>query len=1007
MRTLSLSVTAVFAAVFLLASTVFAQDTEFGTGMLLDDAAYNETPLLTPLMRGPAEALPPGASLKKFAPFAGNQGKSSTCVGWATAYSARTIVLATENGWTDRGYITDQAQSPSYVYNTLKNMYGSDPACSKGAYVGHALEIMKIQGSLSLEDFPFSCGRPVTPTDDSLAVDNRILEYSRLIHSTSSDKVGPIKRSIAEGKPVVIGMYVPTSFMNSIGRDVWEAKEPLEEVTPYDGHAMTIVGYDDTKYGGAFEVMNSWGTRWGNEGFIWIPYEDLAAYLKYAFDVYVPTPVEETEQNTLEVQFRLVTGQDMPFELEDGHHISTETYTSDTEFEISVGISSPLYVYAIATDLSRNTTLLFPDGPQTSAYLGYEDAVVDLHGDDVFYFDFRPGRDFVTFLASAAELPIEDILENVNKGGGSFAERIEGILANVGMSRVEETLETASELAFDPLSAGQYVLMSYELKHADQGSEADADRPRLSLLDPSTGQSLEETVVTMTLTSTMAQLVGYASDDGSISAMLLNGEPITVSSIGEFSVPLPSTTDPYSFELTVVDNAGNQTTSVVTVEYELPDETPPSIAVDAPNVIKGKMRGLGRRKRAITIDVLGSFQDESEVTGIFIDGQEADLLPDNRFSLSTRIPANQPHFELRAIDIHGNEVVESYYVVDEGEDADSLRDGSTFVEEDPGYVSVEVFYGTNRDVTFDSETGYDYSGRRGELSVGTVLVSIPDGHQVGELESPSWFRFDFKEDPNEHVTVLERTPMNKSDFQALIKRDKSRTSSNEGFVFIHGYNTSFDDAARRTGQIAFDLGFDGVPMFFSWPSDGTLISYSRDEADTRWSVPDLVDYLTTYVVDAGFDKVHLIAHSMGSRLLSETMLRMSLMGHEDLFGQVVLAAPDVDAAVFSEEIAPAMTRLSDRVTVYASSADRALQASRELHGYPRAGESGSFILALEGVDTIDASGVDMSMLGHNYFATVEHLLRDLYALLTTGAEPMARSLERMVKDPWYYWLFPE
>jgi esterase/lipase superfamily enzyme len=41
------------------------------------------------------------------------------------------------------------------------------------------------------------------------------------------------------------------------------------------------------------------------------------------------------------------------------------------------------------------------------------------------------------------------------------------------------------------------------------------------------------------------------------------------------------------------------------------------------------------------------------------------------------------------------------------------------------------------------------------------------------------------------------------------------------FYNVHGYNVSFDDAALRTAQLAYDLTFDCPAAFFSWPSKGT------------------------------------------------------------------------------------------------------------------------------------------------------------------------------------------
>ena len=50
-------------------------------------------------------------------------------------------------------------------------------------------------------------------------------------------------------------------------------------------HAVLAIGYDDTKYGGCIEIMNSWGDTWGNKGFLSVKYNDYAKFFVggYAF----------------------------------------------------------------------------------------------------------------------------------------------------------------------------------------------------------------------------------------------------------------------------------------------------------------------------------------------------------------------------------------------------------------------------------------------------------------------------------------------------------------------------------------------------------------------------------------------------------------------------------------------------------------------------------------------------------------------------------------------------
>src|SRR5206468_8551156 len=128
-------------------------------------------------------------------------------------------------------------------------------------------------------------------------------------------------------------------------------------------------------------------------------------------------------------------------------------------------------------------------------------------------------------------------------------------------------------------------------------------------------------------------------------------------------------------------------------------------------------------------------------------------------------------------------------------------------------------------------------------------------------------------------------------------------SRKEAFVFVHGYNTSFRDAARRTAQLAYDLAFDGAPILYSWPSLGQETAYPAGEGNAEWTVAHLVKFLDEVVSLSGTRTLHLIAHSMGNRAVIgalRDMARVPRSTSPSQFRQVVLAAPDIDAGVFQQ-----------------------------------------------------------------------------------------------------------
>ncbi|WP_411736681.1 alpha/beta hydrolase [Pseudomonas sp. BF-R-24] len=216
--------------------------------------------------------------------------------------------------------------------------------------------------------------------------------------------------------------------------------------------------------------------------------------------------------------------------------------------------------------------------------------------------------------------------------------------------------------------------------------------------------------------------------------------------------------------------------------------------------------------------------------------------------------------------------------------------------------------------------------------------------------------------------------------------------STSTLLFVHGYNVSFADAAKRTAQMAYDLNFSGVPLFFSWPANGKVLSYAADEASVEWSEPALYDFLVDHLSNSKIEQTFLIAHSMGNRAVLSSLARLKLE-RPDLrykLKEVVLAAPDVDAEQFVDIIVPKIADPKAPVTLYASSRDKALLTSKKLHYYERAGDVPEIIKVYGGVEFIDASAVKTDFLNHSYMAESRSVISDILDLFG-GSRPASRS----------------
>jgi esterase/lipase superfamily enzyme len=316
-----------------------------------------------------------------------------------------------------------------------------------------------------------------------------------------------------------------------------------------------------------------------------------------------------------------------------------------------------------------------------------------------------------------------------------------------------------------------------------------------------------------------------------------------------------------------------------------------------------------------------------------------------------------------------------------------------------GFATVRVFYGTNRAPTRESKPAQFYGGARGDLQYGSLDVTIPRIHQEAQLETqPRWVEYTFTADQAamraQYVLLDKVTPLEKSEFVRQLHQQISESRFKDVFIFVHGYNNTFEDAARRTAQMAYDLDFDGTPMLYSWPSQGSASAYAVDEAAVGISGRRLADFLETVVTLSGAQRIHLIAHSMGNRALIEALqtylAKRAPENRQHIFGQIVFTAPDVDRDYFTDAI-PSLAGSAERVTLYASDNDYALRTSQFVHGAPRAGTAGDdVIVRLAGLDSIDMSSVPADALGHSYFAANSGAIYDIFRLLWRGDPPPQR-----------------
>ena len=247
---------------------------DFATGGLLVDPDEIAN-LPQSVLFGEGSGLPKSVSLVQLLPPIGDQNPLFSCTAWATAYAAATYSANLTNRW-GASSAGNQA-SPAYIYDKLIAKYGF--VC-QGSFIHEALGYLASEGAPSVQSWPylpFTC-----PMPRGNAVDLQRFQIGSF-RSVAVNRQA-LKAELADGKIVVIGGTIYTDFKPFIGSSVFRGNGILEPSgNDHARHAMAVVGYDDVL--SAFRVMNSWGTGWGDEGFIWMHYDAIEATIEQAYSV--------------------------------------------------------------------------------------------------------------------------------------------------------------------------------------------------------------------------------------------------------------------------------------------------------------------------------------------------------------------------------------------------------------------------------------------------------------------------------------------------------------------------------------------------------------------------------------------------------------------------------------------------------------------------------------------------------------------------------------------------
>lgn len=438
---------ALIGIVFLMSVNAWAQPDGFKFGMGIPEGAdeeYDQLPIKAKLTRESYRAVDTKASLVKYAPSVKSQGQYGTCTAWAAGYYGRTILEAQRQGWDVQSTIDENSFSPGFIYRVT-----TPKTSCNGAFISDCIKNIKTVGIVKLSDYDEDCPQSEIPKSiykkaEAYKMSGYATLWNTANPSTEKERVQAVKKSIDEGNPVVIAMYVPNSFCYSKG-PTW-IKKSTDVADGNQGHAhgrhaMCIVGYDDEKDGGAFRIRNSWGAAWADKGSIWLKYEDAAEFIYQAVEMFkMPSIAKPDEKNELAGALKLVesTGQEMKASLKgNGNYEMNKAYRSGTRFRIYLNNNQPAYVYALGSDNSNKIYQIFPHQKDVSPALNYSKNSVPIPSEEHHIrMDGNVGTDYICVIYSKLPLNLDELKQSISKQSSrySFQEKVQRVLGKQLMS---------------------------------------------------------------------------------------------------------------------------------------------------------------------------------------------------------------------------------------------------------------------------------------------------------------------------------------------------------------------------------------------------------------------------------------------------------------------------------------------------------------------------------------------------------------------------------------------
>jgi esterase/lipase superfamily enzyme len=293
-----------------------------------------------------------------------------------------------------------------------------------------------------------------------------------------------------------------------------------------------------------------------------------------------------------------------------------------------------------------------------------------------------------------------------------------------------------------------------------------------------------------------------------------------------------------------------------------------------------------------------------------------------------------------------------------------------------------ILYVTDRAPMDDAPGHLTYGpSESAHLTYGWATVQV-DRHLTRPAEGPwAWVTRWFATDPKAPTAArLTSAPMN--DFRQLanvLTDNLKRTHEDEVLVYVHGFNTTYDQVVEGATILGYLTKFPGPVIAYSWASRGDAADYDNDYEIATRTIPRLAQFLAAVKNVPGVKRVHVVAHSMGARVLFWALREVPALR----LNEVVLVAGDVAREDFKQYFSGDVAKTAGRFTIYSTRTDFALFASSAVHHEARVGygalPDGPFVF--KGLDAVDATDAVVDILSHGYHLNSKLPQTDLLAVL--------------------------